>query len=442
METKWLIIEDGFSRAKCLIEAIRIRDDLNPIVLVFANIHILPEDQSDLQIFCNHNKSDVIFCRDEKSLIYIIDSYKHENLIVLLDIELIGVSEKVIPNSLTNTIKDVMELKDQYIRFILRTTTGRDDNLVKALGLYSMQTRSFDRRFVTGGWDFASAQEPLLEACNAINAAIARWEEFAGLSINEFLVEMKKLSQEECHSGWGGQNAPIQFANLSRLLGYSTDSFAEMLGISYESCQNVVGQTLIKMGCSDSESVSVVAIAFIAWAAYRNVFPDGEGNDRFADAIKSVYDSDSENWELSRNSSVIVEQKYESLAMAVKSLHQVFVSIYKADRHNSSYKEGDDLLHDVQLDSKNGLRIYLNMNPDKLAKTLHNLADSLIMKKDNIGSEHTVSWNILKFWIRSSVGECMTSSEDSVVPFFVPNYPLRISSWGYDKKGTLLSFSK
>jgi len=265
---------------------------------------------------------------------------------------------------------------------------------------------------------------------------------------------MAKLTEEDCHSGWESQSAPIQFTNLSRLLGYTTDKLAEILNISYGSRENIIGQTLIKMGCSDSTSFSIIATAFIAWAAYREVFPEGKGNQKFADAIKSVHDSELTNsWELSRNSSVIVGQNSENIAKAVKSLHQVFVStkghtsqsIYKADRPNNNYfnyKEGDDLLYDVELDSKNGLRIYLKMNPDKLAETLKNLANSFIGNQHNVGSEHTTCWNILRFWIHSSVGEVVSSNTSSLVPFFVPTHPLRISAWGDDKRGTLLSFSK
>ena len=267
-----------------------------------------------------------------------------------------------------------------------------------------------------------------------------------GDPLSQFLNEMKKLSVREAHEGWGNQEVPPTFEHLANLLGYQPPELARKLGMSinpYPSSSDIVAECLKTLSTKDKQSYCFTAMGatFIAWAAYRYHFPDGDGNIKFAKAISDCRDlCESDCKKISRHSSIIVPQKSAMLKKTVRSFYEMMKSMLKADKDTVFCKQEDDLLKKVKLD-QNGLSIHCKQHPDLLSTRLNKIIEELIGSLNQASSEpteHAVCRTILKFWMQSAISDKVQFGSEQR-PFL--HAPLRICPAGDEPiTGTVIRF--
>lgn len=261
----------------------------------------------------------------------------------------------------------------------------------------------------------------------------AALEKFSPNPLAAYLNGMSKLTSEDCHHDWGDTKEPRPLALLSKLLRYdSGDELLLKLGYArdgrvYPGKGSGIADALKELGPQGSgKHVAPSAILLLAWAAYRNAWPNEVKDDsKFSEAWRIADRQGTRMSALTRGCAVIPPQPtLEDQQRCCHLVYDFFTEFFKADRDRDelNVREGEDLLKNViwsygisptaalQSSFFFSLSIDVSMNGIELHNRLNIVTEKrrLCQKFDN----HTLSQRIL------SLKDCCLISIEKPVPAY------------------------
>jgi hypothetical protein len=287
-------------------------------------------------------------------------------------------------------------------------------------------------------------------------------EEQFGDRLGAFLEKMSLLTSKDCHNWDTGGSAPVQFQNLSSLLGAQPDELARMVGMDAypnighpEGHGHIIPECLKTFGTSDQTVFTPLASLLVAWAAYRELHgEEGKGNKYFADAIKNFkyVKPAADGADPCKNGSVCVAQTPEERNESIDLFYNLMKAVLRsdADYRDQGLAQGEDTLTNVTL-NKDGVSFTLMVNPlelsRKLVKTRRRLLSDTSGGTDrsrsaDAGNVHStrshgsVSERILRFVLHSSITvvEEVGEFEESPEPYFGCDFPVHLYPEGHHTK--------
>lgn len=468
-QRKWIIIEDFPKKAKYFIANILTFFPNDAIYWLFpetneaAEFDFLTYVDKNIGCFKLTTKEDnkwviitgSIFFYWSKSEMEFVNNFDFVaadgNGIILLDVKL--------PSVLPNDSEDIIHptLKKKMYEFLTRDDPRKIKPLISimsqsvAYGMVKEAIKEDHRIFAPGGrWSFTKPQHFV----EFIKETAAEWDKHHSkppYAIEDFLKDMAKLSQHDCHNWreeepselrkyikkgtWNTEwSMPIQLGYLIKLLKYEPKKFVKTFELKnskgYFIDGHSIGECLKIMGTKDKNtySFSLLGATFIAWAAYRRHFPHSEGNKLFIKAVKTLG-----NKNIARYKLISPPQQNETLQTTVTAL---FKMIFNLTKSTIEEETGKDLLTDVELDS-NGLRITINIHPENLQKKIQGTYQNRFLTKNVEGGGESTT-KILDYIAQSNFCDNFVMGRK---PFIGSPCPLTISAAGdYKENGILLNF--
>lgn len=461
MKKTWLIIEDNPAKANSLIEAIQNNQysKSDKIVWLWAWIEA-DLDAPDIKQLEENEFVNVLICKTGKILGKELKKYSKNDVLLLLDIELLGINNEQIDqegNELYSTLKNSF-FKVGPIRIIALTsihfnTQVARDHLELELGAKISCV-------FTGQWNWTKEELDSYKKTSesVINDTLEKWDNIINKNdklLIDYFEQMSKFTVKQLHNNWGTNITPKPVEYLAKFLGCNAGTFATILELKENNVfksEDIVKECIKSLSFHEQEKcgLSLMGALFICWAAYRRVFPEGNGDKYFISAIKESRQLESDDQSIiSRSSSIISLQGQAFLKKTIISLFKLFKQSFTADRDCSGfYKIGNDLLKSIKL-TKEGFEIELGMDCSKLQKVLmktqNQLLDFLNHNTESIEreSEHVFSTLIIDFYLRSGISNEIRSNSDGTSFFFSSQYVLKLKSiTNNPKDGMIIGFIK
>ncbi len=310
-----------------------------------------------------------------------------------------------------------------------------------------------DRIVALGGrWQFVYSSLPK-DCWAVVNESHRRWQKVFNrnqFSLSDFLEKMAEMNQHQCHN-WQNESAskqqyyisterwheewnmPIQLSYLNQLLGYDPEQFVADLDLKKSNGYFREGSptcnALKVMGTKDKDthSFSLLGTAFIAWAAYRNLFPEGAAHDHFLKAIRKATERNA------RHQFITPPQTLPTLQKTIHQLYELFGTLFITTEEAA---EQLDNVRDVELDAK-GLSFHLNINPEKLHRAMTQEYRKRLLGNKEIGGG-TSSKKIVSYLAQSNYCDRLLMDKK---PLVGATYGLLLFAAGEDNAhGTILKF--
>lgn len=256
---------------------------------------------------------------------------------------------------------------------------------------------------------------------------------------NQVEVKASGFSIKNAHIGWGEEKPPVQFQNLARLLGYSTDALAQQLQLidaegKYLTKHPVI-ESLKTFGTCDSYVFSIMASIFLTWAAYRKCHPSStkEENEIFVQAILKIRDmADDPMYNLSRYSSIVAKQSPNNnpqslLLKSYLSFYEMMEELLKGDVKAlkmihfeiNEEKGKEDIIYGIQLGNAENLRKKLSKVHQRLVNNIETAIQNENLKGEVL-NEHLTSIKIIKFLICGSISDLVDDSDEDIKNLYLP----------------------
>ena len=434
----WLFAEDkGFNKPTYL-NSRKGKNTLKQFAMPFSETNQIGTIKGDVNFYWCKNKQEVETTFNQVGLV--------GDNILLLDVDLnsLGgvdlsflskISKKFLYRS---NQKSIITIMSRVVNFgmIKGEISAQEDKRILALG---------------GRWvfNFSTLKEDCMDVIQESGKHWIKLFQKNEFTLDDFLDKMSKFSQHECHNWqeeikleyyiqkkrWDEkENMPIQLSYLIQLLDYDHKEFVKEFDLKndkgYFKDGSPICNCLKVMGTDDADSYSfsLLGATFICWTAYRQLFKNGAGNQFFIQAIKNVSDD-----KIARRKFITLPQSLKTLQSTIKSLLKMMEAVYYSTVGGTI---DFDNLKGVEL-NETGLSIRLNINPEKLQKSI---ADEY-HKRCNYGKTiggGTTAQKIVDYYIKSNFCDNLMMNKKS---FLGNSYNLNIYARGdLNENGTIFKF--
>ncbi len=466
---RWVLVEDYPAKAEYLISYIMQTHPSDEIYWIFPDSttynrpsYVKSLEKKDslkpfkMPLILEKGKIEVVegkvhffWCKNREDFSELYeDIVRDDNSILLLDVELKGLG-KTGPDTDFVAPKAKRMLGSQG-RKCLVTIMSRVANFMEVKSRIDPED---DRILALGGrWQFIYSSLPK-DCREVVQESHKLWQklfEKNEFNLDVFLEEMAKLSQHECHN-WQNElsknrqyyietgrwheewDMPIQLSYLIKLLNYKPDQFIEDLdlkknnGYFQEGSPTCHALKLMGTKDKDTHSFSILGAAFIAWAAYRDLFPNGDGNALFLNAIRQASER------MARHQFITPPQQLPTLQRTIRQLFQLLRTVFISTEADP--KQLDNLM-EVELEDS-GLSFCLNINPESLHQALTQEYRKRLLNAKEIGGG-TSSKKIIDYLAQSNYCDRLLMDQK---PLIGATYGLKIFAAGEENiNGTILKF--